>query len=102
MSIEGELRRFANEAAACMEKRAAKIHREYLEAQNLATQKKAEFEFATRAVERAFHFKIKVGSEYFCPLCGVEGDISARLRAARLPDGQGVLRCDYGHDWPLD
>jgi hypothetical protein len=63
-------------------KRAAKIHREYLETQNLATQKKTEFEFATRAVERAFHFKIKVGSEYFCPLCGVEGDISARLSGA--------------------
>ena len=85
-----------------MEGRAAGLHKEYLDAQELAAQKKAEYEFAANSIERAFNLPLKIGAEYQCVFCGMERGVQAGLRGARTDDGRGVLRCNNGHDIPID
>lgn len=61
MPIASDLVQKANEIAARVRQRASRIHQEYLDAQKLALDKKAEFDLADSALKRAADFKVTIG-----------------------------------------
>jgi hypothetical protein len=47
------------------------------------------------------NFKVKIGTDYQCPICWIDDERRLPLRPA-YPDGRlGVLRCDSGHNLPV-
>ena len=70
MSIEGELRQMAHEVASRAQNRASGLNREYLEAQKVAADLKAKLDFANLSLDRLAKFKVKIGTDYQCPLVG--------------------------------
>ena len=98
MSVEGELREIASKVAARVQKRAASLQKEYLDAQKLALEKKAQFDFANGAFDRATSFEVTIGTDYQCPTCWIENGIRSKFRPLPSKNRDDVFECQYGHD----
>jgi hypothetical protein len=101
VSKEGEIRQMANEVAARMQKRARRLHYEYLEAQALAEAKKAEIVLANLAVDRAASFQPEIGGQFQCPLCWIEKGIKSAFRAVPCATRRDAFQCQHGHDYTI-
>jgi hypothetical protein len=101
MSIEGELRQMAHEAALRAKSRASRLNTEYLEAEDRLSTLKAKLDFENFSEDRLLNFKVKIGTDYQCPICWIDNERRASLRPAHTDDGEGALRCDWGHSLPI-
>jgi DNA repair exonuclease SbcCD ATPase subunit len=84
MSIESTLLDIANSTASRLQKQAAALLREHQDAEKSLSDLKAKLDAADRSLERLANFKVKIGGDYQCPICGIERDTGrAALRRAR-------------------
>ncbi len=98
MSIKGEFIQKAAEAAAYMQERTARLREEYLTAQKIASDKKAELDLASSAVKRAADFQVTLGADYQCPFCWIESGERTPLRPVSSDTGDDIFRCRHGHE----
>jgi hypothetical protein len=102
MSIEGELRQMAHDAAARAKGRASRLSEEYAEAEKSLSALKTKLDFENFAEDRLVNFKVKIGTDYQCPICWIDDKGRFPLRPAYTDDKLAVLRCDKGHSLPID
>jgi hypothetical protein len=92
MSNESELRRMAQEAATRIQTRAGRVHREYLEVQEIS--RNSTFERDSLARSRVSTFKAKIAADYQYPTCWVEKKTRSPMRQFQARTGRTFLNAD--------
>jgi hypothetical protein len=98
MSVLGEIIQLAKETATRIQERTTYLYQEYLEAENLASEKKAKFDFANLAFNRAAEFQAEIDGQFQCPICWIQDGRRSNFNAVPGDAKNDLLRCQRGHE----
>lgn len=97
MSIATQLAKEAEDLVSRLDRKAAKLDAEYLEAEKRAANLKAERDAARLAPKRLADYTVKLGVNYQCPRCWIERETRSALSSIPSTTGDDRLRCDRCH-----
>jgi len=97
MAAQHEITKEANEITRNLQKKAERLHEDYLAAESHAAYLKAERDKAALAPKRRANFQIKIGADYQCPQCWIADERRSVLTPIPSDTPDDIFRCSVCH-----